>query len=193
MLGVAGILGAEVLHPEQWWYSAGMPENLPHFDGQKTNLGERRSSLRSPCGDPVGAGLGFKRSRGIRRPHSHDSHLFLTPALIAPPRPTTHPPPAGGILAWEVLLMHFVEVRRWQDYRKFGSVNSDPIFTNNSVPNPEMGYPGGIFDPLGFRWVGVRAHLHRRCPRRRLGQRACETAAGSVRCRTRAHTAAHPH
>ena len=30
---------------------------------------------------------------------------------------------AGGILAWEFLLMHFVEVRRWQDIRKFGSVN----------------------------------------------------------------------
>ncbi len=26
----------------------------------------------------------------------------------------------------------------------------DPIFTGNSVPNPETGYPGGIFDPLGF-------------------------------------------
>ena len=26
MLGVAGILGAEVLHPDQFWYTAGMPE-----------------------------------------------------------------------------------------------------------------------------------------------------------------------
>jgi hypothetical protein len=26
----------------------------------------------------------------------------------------------------------------------------DPIFKGNKVPNPEMGYPGGIFDPLGF-------------------------------------------
>lgn len=40
MLGVAGILGQEVLHPEQWWYTAGMPENLPSFDNNKTNLGE---------------------------------------------------------------------------------------------------------------------------------------------------------
>jgi light-harvesting complex I chlorophyll a/b binding protein 4 len=56
----------------------------------------------------------------------------------------------GGLLAWEFLLFHFVEVRRWQDYRKFGSVNEDPIFKGNKVPNPEMGYPGGIFDPLGF-------------------------------------------
>lgn len=39
MLGVAGILGQEILNPEQWWYSAGMPENLPSFDGNKTNMG----------------------------------------------------------------------------------------------------------------------------------------------------------
>lgn len=30
----------------------------------------------------------------------------------------------GGILAWEFLLMHFVEVRRWQDIRKKDSVNA---------------------------------------------------------------------
>jgi hypothetical protein len=29
----------------------------------------------------------------------------------------------GGLLAIEFLLMHWVEVRRWQDIRKFGSVN----------------------------------------------------------------------
>jgi light-harvesting complex I chlorophyll a/b binding protein 4 len=56
----------------------------------------------------------------------------------------------GGLLAWEFLLMHFVEVRRWQDIRKHGSVNEDPIFKGNKVPNLEPGYPGGIFDPLGF-------------------------------------------
>lgn len=56
----------------------------------------------------------------------------------------------GALFAFEFLMMHYVEVRRWQDYKNFGSVNSDPIFTNNSVPNEEMGYPGGIFDPFGF-------------------------------------------
>jgi hypothetical protein len=29
----------------------------------------------------------------------------------------------GGLLAWEFLLMHWVEVRRWQDIKKHGSVN----------------------------------------------------------------------
>ena len=49
--------------------------------------------------------------------------------------------------------MHFVEVRRWQDIRKKDSVNSDPFNPQFSVPNPETGYPGGTFDPFGFRWV----------------------------------------
>ncbi|KAL4856649.1 Chlorophyll a-b binding protein 4 [Chlorella vulgaris] len=94
MLGVAGILGQEIVNPAQWWYSAGMPENLPSFDGNQVNM--------------------------------------------------------GGILAWEFLLMHFVEVRRWQDIRKKDSVNADPFNPNLKVPNPELGYPGGPFDPLGF-------------------------------------------
>ncbi len=47
MLGVAGILGQEVFNPEQWWYSAGMPENLPRFDGNTPNLGEwRRQAVK---------------------------------------------------------------------------------------------------------------------------------------------------
>ena len=56
----------------------------------------------------------------------------------------------GSTLAVQFLLMHFVEVRRWQDIRKPGSVNEDPIFKGNKVPNLETGYPGGIFDPLNF-------------------------------------------
>merc|ERR1711907_77260 len=35
--------------------------------------------------------------------------------------------------------------------KNFGSVNEDPIFKGNKVPNLEMGYPGGAwFDPFGF-------------------------------------------
>lgn len=57
----------------------------------------------------------------------------------------------GGLLAFEFLMMHYVEVRRWQDYRNFGSVNEDPIFKGNKVPNEEMGYPGGFwFNPAGM-------------------------------------------
>jgi light-harvesting complex I chlorophyll a/b binding protein 4 len=32
-----------------------------------------------------------------------------------------------------------------------GCLVQDPIFKGNKVPNEELGYPGGIFDPLGFR------------------------------------------
>ena len=40
MLGVAGILGNEIIHPDQWWYTAGLPENLPDLPvGGKMNLG----------------------------------------------------------------------------------------------------------------------------------------------------------
>lgn len=39
---------------------------------------------------------------------------------------------------------------RLQDIRKPGSVNQDPIFSNNKLPDGEVGYPGGIFDPLGY-------------------------------------------
>jgi len=56
----------------------------------------------------------------------------------------------GSTLAFQFLMMHFVEIRRWQDIRKPGSVNDDPIFKGNKVPNLETGYPGGIFDPLNF-------------------------------------------
>lgn len=40
------------------------------------------------------------------------------------PRFDGQPVNMGGILAWEFLLMHFVEVRRWQDIRKKDSVNA---------------------------------------------------------------------
>jgi Chlorophyll A-B binding protein len=37
-----------------------------------------------------------------------------------------------------------------QDFWKPNSANTDPIFSGNSIPTHEVGYPGGIFDPLGF-------------------------------------------
>ena len=99
MLGVAGVLGQELIKPDVFFYNAGLPENLP-----------KSAFFGGPTGE------------------------------VNP----------GGVLAWEFLLMHFVEVRRWVDIRNHGSANDDPIFKGNRVPNPEPGYPGGIFDPLGF-------------------------------------------
>jgi hypothetical protein len=102
--------------------------------------------------------------------------------------------------------MHFVEVRRWQDIRKKDSVNSDPFNPNLSVPNPETGYPGGTFDPLGFRcgpwqqqqqplwhglgraggWAGLGVGADRReAPSTpglqvRMSDSACSSGSGSV-------------
>jgi hypothetical protein len=40
---------------------------------------------------------------------------------------------------------------RWQDIKKPGSANQDPIFSSNKLPDGnEPGYPGGIFDPFGW-------------------------------------------
>merc|ERR1739848_666008 len=54
------------------------------------------------------------------------------------------------LLAVQFILMHYVEIRRWQDLRNPGSVDQDPIFKQNKLASHEIGYPGGIFDPLGL-------------------------------------------
>ena len=56
----------------------------------------------------------------------------------------------GSLLAVQFLLMHFVEVRRWVDLKNPGAASQDPIFTNNKLPKGEVGYPGGIFDPMNL-------------------------------------------
>ncbi|KAF6257466.1 light-harvesting chlorophyll-a/b protein of photosystem I [Scenedesmus sp. NREL 46B-D3] len=58
--------------------------------------------------------------------------------------------PPSALFASMMFLFAFVEFRRLQDIRKPGSANQDPIFTNNKLPDGEVGYPGGIFDPLGY-------------------------------------------
>ncbi|KAH9298723.1 hypothetical protein KI387_030405, partial [Taxus chinensis] len=50
----------------------------------------------------------------------------------------------------EFILFHYVEIRRWQDIKYPGSVNQDPIFKSYSLPPNDVGYPGGIFNPLNF-------------------------------------------
>merc|ERR1712216_804423 len=51
----------------------------------------------------------------------------------------------------QLFLMHWVEIRRYQDMEKAGSVNQDPIFKKYELPEDNKpGYPGGIFDPFGW-------------------------------------------
>eukprot|EP00199_Chlamydomonas_sp_CCMP681_P007099 CAMPEP_0119105646 /NCGR_PEP_ID=MMETSP1180-20130426/3554_1 /TAXON_ID=3052 ORGANISM="Chlamydomonas cf sp, Strain CCMP681" /NCGR_SAMPLE_ID=MMETSP1180 /ASSEMBLY_ACC=CAM_ASM_000741 /LENGTH=266 /DNA_ID=CAMNT_0007090759 /DNA_START=39 /DNA_END=839 /DNA_ORIENTATION=+ len=58
------------------------------------------------------------------------------------------PFPILGLLAFEFWAMHFVEIKRWQDFRNPGSVDKDPLFPNNGLPKHDVGYPGGIFAPV---------------------------------------------
>ena len=59
--------------------------------------------------------------------------------------------PPKALFAVMMFLFAWVEIRRLQDMRKPGSVNQDPIFsTNQRTDGNEPGYPGGIFDPLGY-------------------------------------------
>eukprot|EP00218_Dolichomastix_sp_CCMP3274_P002459 CAMPEP_0170164262 /NCGR_PEP_ID=MMETSP0033_2-20121228/78015_1 /TAXON_ID=195969 /ORGANISM="Dolichomastix tenuilepis, Strain CCMP3274" /LENGTH=268 /DNA_ID=CAMNT_0010401903 /DNA_START=426 /DNA_END=1232 /DNA_ORIENTATION=- len=55
-----------------------------------------------------------------------------------------------GIVSVQFLLMHYVETRRFMDFKNPGSVDVDPIFEENKLPAHEAGYPGGIFDVAGF-------------------------------------------
>eukprot|EP00195_Chlamydomonas_chlamydogama_P006919 CAMPEP_0202889710 /NCGR_PEP_ID=MMETSP1392-20130828/299_1 /ASSEMBLY_ACC=CAM_ASM_000868 /TAXON_ID=225041 /ORGANISM="Chlamydomonas chlamydogama, Strain SAG 11-48b" /LENGTH=260 /DNA_ID=CAMNT_0049573105 /DNA_START=66 /DNA_END=848 /DNA_ORIENTATION=+ len=59
--------------------------------------------------------------------------------------------PASTLSVVAAFLFHWVEIRRYQDIVNPGSVNQDPIFSNNKLPdNNTPGYPGGIFDPFGW-------------------------------------------
>eukprot|EP00775_Hariotina_reticulata_P011970 gene11970-12113_t len=50
-----------------------------------------------------------------------------------------------GLLAFEFFAMHFVELKRWQDFRNPGSVDTDPLFPQNKLKPHEVGYPGFAF------------------------------------------------
>jgi len=58
----------------------------------------------------------------------------------------------GLTLFWmQMILMNWVEVRRWMDMKNPGSVNQDPIFERFSCPGTEVGYPGGkLFNPFNM-------------------------------------------
>jgi len=59
--------------------------------------------------------------------------------------------PASTLFLVELILFGWVEGRRYFDIVNPGSTNQDPIFTNNKLPDSnEVGYPGGIFNPLNF-------------------------------------------
>lgn len=60
--------------------------------------------------------------------------------------------PLAPLLAVEIFLCGFVEVKRWQDFRKPGSQAEQGSFLGfeGALKGTENGYPGGPFDPLGL-------------------------------------------
>lgn len=95
MLGVAGVLGQEILKPDVFWYTAGAKVETPF--------------------------------------------------------------PILGLLAFEFWAMHFVEIKRWQDFRAPGSVDKDPLFPQNSLKKHEVGYPGfALFVPGDMEELKVK-------------------------------------
>ncbi|GFR43360.1 hypothetical protein Agub_g4431 [Astrephomene gubernaculifera] len=61
--------------------------------------------------------------------------------------------PFSSLLAVQMFLCGFVEVKRWQDFRKPGSQAEPGSFLGLEGAfggSGDNGYPGGIFDPLGL-------------------------------------------
>lgn len=82
------------------------------------------------------------------------------------------PFPILGIVGVQFLLMHYVELRRWRDVVEPNSVNQDPIFSDQELPEHEPGYPGGIFDPFNFAEGDLEAMKKREIKNGRLAMLA---------------------
>jgi hypothetical protein len=60
---------------------------------------------------------------------------------------------AGALLVVQFFLCGFVETKRWQDINSPGSQGEAGSFLGFETAlkgTSELGYPGGIFDPLGL-------------------------------------------
>lgn len=64
--------------------------------------------------------------------------------------------PFNALLAVQLFLCGFVEVKRWQDFKKPGSQGEPGSFLGfeTAFRGGENGYPGGAFDPLGLAKEG---------------------------------------
>ena len=59
--------------------------------------------------------------------------------------------PAGTSFFIQMAMFNWAEIRRWQDMKNPGSVNTDPLFGYNSNDtNTDVGYPKGLFDKFGW-------------------------------------------
>lgn len=64
--------------------------------------------------------------------------------------------PFNALLAVQLFLCGFVEIKRWQDFKKPGSQGEKGSFLGfeTAFKGTENGYPGGAFDPLGLSREG---------------------------------------
>lgn len=107
----------------------------------------RHAALPTPV-PTTRSGCTHAHSRTMRMRNKRNNRLciLLTQEIVRPDvfwysAGATVKSPFGplGLLAFEFFAMHWVEVRRWQDLRNPGSVDQDPIFTNNKLPPHEVG------------------------------------------------------
>ena len=76
---------------------------------------------------------------------------------------------ADTLIALEIFAYNFVEIKRWQDFKKPGSQSEKGSFVGLEgffQGSGENGYPGGIFDPLGLSKCASNPLLHGLCPPR---------------------------
>jgi hypothetical protein len=58
---------------------------------------------------------------------------------------------AGPLLFVQFAMMNWAEVRRWEDMKNPGTMNEDPLTgANKGDTNTDVGYPKGLFDPMGY-------------------------------------------
>ena len=58
---------------------------------------------------------------------------------------------AGPLFFVQMAMMNWAEVRRWQDMKAPGTMNEDPLTgANKGDTNTDVGYPKGLFDPMGY-------------------------------------------
>jgi len=59
--------------------------------------------------------------------------------------------PGGTLFFIQMAMFNWAEIRRWQDMKNPGSVNTDPLFGYNANDtNTDVGYPKGLFDKFGW-------------------------------------------
>ena len=58
---------------------------------------------------------------------------------------------AGPLFFVQMAMMNWAEIRRWEDMKNPGTMSEDPLTgANKGDDNTDVGYPKGLFDPMGY-------------------------------------------